>query len=462
MGWLKPGWLEKWNPDDEAFWKSTGSKVAWKNLWVSVPALHLSFITWMMWSAIVVNLNNIGFNFTIGQLFWLTALPGLSGATQRIPHSFLVSSFGGRTIHIWNVATMIIPCIWAGFAIMNPATSYKTFVIIALLSGFGGGNFASSMSNISSFFPTNKQGAALGINAGLGNLGVSTVQFIIPKIIWVGLFGTIAGGALVWRPGNFEKGSWVYTAGGAAKEVWLQNATFIWVVPLIVVLVAVLLLMNNLHAFSIPFKEQKKIFRLPHTWIMTWLYIMTFGSFIGFSAAFPLTIKLVYGALPDAPTGLALKYAFLGPLVGSLSRVVGGYLSDWWGGARITALSGLVMIGAAIGVTFFTHPTDMSSFPYFLVCFLLLFAGTGIGNASTFRQVAVIKQFTFQTRGIILGWTSAMAAYGAFIIPMVFKGSIERTGYPDFGLYLFVVYYIFSLLINWFFYQRKSAPEYGC
>jgi NNP family nitrate/nitrite transporter-like MFS transporter len=334
-------------------------------------------------------------------------------------------------------------------------------MVIGALCGFGGGNFASSMSNISSFFPTKQQGLSLGLNAGLGNLGVSAVQFLTPLVMVGGIFGAIAGGSMLYKEGKFVDGEWALTIGSAAKDVWLQNAAFVWIVPCIVTLLAAILFMNSIHAFSIPLKTQLKIFNLKHTWVMTWLYTMAFGSFIGYSAAFPLTIKIVYGDLPDAPDGLALQYAFLGPLIGSLVRPIGGWLSDKFTGAKVTLVAGILLIVSSLAVTGFTHPTDMSTFPAFLGVFLLMFTFTGLLNGSTFRMIGVIKQFTFQTRGPVLGWTSAVAAYGAFIIPIVFKGAIESTGAPDRGLYIFVAYYAASLVILWFFYLRRSAQEYG-
>jgi NNP family nitrate/nitrite transporter-like MFS transporter len=459
--WLKPGWIKEWDPENEDFWARTGKRIAWKNLLVSIPALHLGFAVWLLWSAVVVNLNNIGYNFTVGELFWLAAVPGLTGPTLRIPHSFFPSKAGGWVVHIISVFSLLIPMTWMFFALKDPGTSWGTFMLIGALCGFGGGNFASSMSNISSFFPTRLQGLGLGLNAGLGNLGVSTVQFLTRFVIGAGIFGAVAGGSVIYKEGKFVDGDWVFTAGGAVKDMWLQNAAFVWIIPTAIVLVAAILFMNSLRAFSLSFKEQIQIFRLRHNWVMTWLYTMAFGSFIGYSAAFPLTIKIVYGDLPDAPDGLALRYAFLGPLLGSLIRPVGGWLSDKFSGAKVTLVAGLGLIASSLGVTAFTHPTDMGSFPYFLGMFLVMFTCTGLLNGSTFRMIGVIKQFTFQTRGPVLGWTSAVAAYGAFIIPIVFKQAIESTGAPDLGLYIFVVFYAMSMVILWYFYLRKSAPEYG-
>jgi len=330
-------------------------------------------------------------------------------------------------------------------------------MIIGALAGFGGGNFASSMSNISSFFPTSRQGLALGLNAGLGNLGVSTVQLVTPMIIGVG----IAGSSMVYRGGKFVDGEWITTTGGIVRDVWLQSGLLIWIIPTAIVFLAALFFMNSLRTFSLPLNEQMAIFKLKHTWVMTWLYTMAFGSFIGYAAAFPLTIKLVYGGLDDAPDGLALRFAFLGPLVGSIIRPIGGWLADKYTGARVTLVSGIGLIISSLAVTRFTHPTSMDSFPAFLGIFLMMFVFTGLLNGSTFRMIGVIKEFDFRTRGPVLGWTSAIAAFGAFIIPIVFKGAIESTGAPDQGLYGFIVFYVVSLVILWWFYLRRGSSEYG-
>ena len=460
--WLRPGWVDEWAPEDPAFWERAGKKMAWKNLVISIPALHLGFVVWMLWSALVVNLNNMGYDFAIGELFWLLAISGLTGPTLRIFHSFLPSKLGGWLTHLISVGSLAIPTIWLFFALQSPTTSWGEFMLIGALCGFGGGNFASSMSNISSFFPRRQQGLALGLNAGLGNLGVSSVQFLTNPIIGTAVFGGIAGGSMLYREGKFlASGEWAYTVGGIAKEIWLQNAALLWILPIIVVLVAAVLFMNSIRAFSLSLSEQVQIFKLKHTWLMTWLYTMAFGSFIGYSTAFPLTIQVVYGGLPDSPDGLALRYAFLGPLIGSVIRPVGGWLSDKYSGAKVTLAAGLVLTGASIGVTAYTHPTDMSTFPYFLGLFLLMFTCTGVLNGSTFRMIGVIKQFNFQTKGPVLGWTSAIAAYGAFIIPTVFRSVIESNGAPDLGLYMFAAFYAVSMVVLWYFYLRSKAQEHG-
>ncbi len=250
QSWLKPGWVDDWDPEDEEFWERRGERIAWKNLLISIPALHLAFLVWLLWSAIVVNMNSVGFDFTVGELFWLTAIPGLTGPTLRIGHSFLPSILGGRVTHIFSVGSLLIPTVWLFFAIQNVDTSWGTFMVIGALAGFGGGNFASSMSNISSFFPRRQQGLALGLNAGLGNLGVSTVQLVTPLIIGVG----IVGGAVIYREGKFVDGEWITTAGGVVKDVWLQSGLFIWIVPIAIVLVAATLFMNSLKSFSLPLK----------------------------------------------------------------------------------------------------------------------------------------------------------------------------------------------------------------
>lgn len=449
--------ISDWQPEDPHFWGTVGKRIANRNLWVSIPALLLAFAVWMVWSTVIVRLNAIGFGFTTDQLFWLAALPGLSGATLRIFYSFMVPIFGGRRWTALSTASLLAPAIWMGFAVQNPETPYSVFVIIALLCGFGGGNFASSMSNISFFYPKAQQGTALGLNAGLGNLGVSVMQFLVPLVIGFSLFGAVGG-----RPQELADGG----------QLWLQNAGFVWVPLIIAVTVAAWFCMNDLTSAKASFSEQVVIFTRKHNWLMCWLYLATFGSFIGFAAAFPLLIK---HSFPDVN---ALKFAFLGPFVGALMRPLGGWVADKLGGARVTLWNFVLMIAAVFGVIHFL-PQDGSagSFYGFLAMFMLLFVTTGIGNGSTFRMIPVIfrtlherwsagkdaaaKELASKAAGkesaAVLGFTSAIGAFGAFFIPKSFGSSIALTGGPEVALYVFVGYYLSCILVTWWWYSRKGA-----
>ena len=450
--------LTDWHPEDATFWQTAGRRVANRNLMISVPALLLAFAIWMMFSAVTVSLPKIGFKFSTDQLFWLAALPGLSGATLRIFYSFMVPIFGGRRWTAISTASLMIPAVWLGIAVQDPSTPFWHFMAIAVLCGFGGGNFASSMSNISFFFPKARQGYALGMNAGLGNLGVSATQFVIPLVITMGVFGAVVG-----QPQTTADGGTLY----------LQNAGFIWLPFLLVCSIAAWFGMNDLAAARSSFAEQAVIFRRKHNWLMCLLYTGTFGSFIGYSAGFPLLIKTQF------PEVNALTYAFLGPLVGAIARPIGGWLSDKTGGASLTFWVFGLMIAAVGGVLYFL-PSGASggNFIGFLVLFMVLFVLTGIGNASTFRMIPVIfrtlqeraldgnasaadKTASLRRAGIesaaVIGFSSAIAAYGGFFVPKSYGSSISLTGGPEAALYGFVAFYVGCLLVTWWWYFRKGA-----
>jgi len=449
--------ITDWRPEDSHFWATTGKAIATRNLWISIPALLLAFSVWMVWSTVIVRLNSIGFTFTTDQLFWLAALPGLSGATLRIFYSFMVPIFGGRRWTAISTASLLLPALWMGFAVQDPSTPFNVFVLIALLCGFGGGNFASSMSNISFFYPKAQQGAALGMNAGLGNLGVSVMQFGVPLVISLGVFGALGG-----APQTLPDGS----------QLWLQNAGFIWVPFILAVTVAAWFGMNDLADAKASFSEQAVIFSRKHNWLMCWLYLATFGSFIGFAAGFPLLIKTQFAGIDP------LKFAFLGPLVGALIRPVGGWLADKVGGAKVTLWNYVVMIAAVFGVLHFLPVGgEGGNFYGFLAMFMLLFITTGIGNGSTFRMIPVIfrtlherlsagKSKEVQEQAMknagkeaaaVLGFSSAMAAYGAFFIPKSFGTSMALTGGPQMALYVFIGFYVSCILLTWWSYARKGA-----
>ena len=452
--------LTRWEPENSAFWQREGRAVARRNLWISIPALLLAFAIWQVWSVAVVNLPNIGFKYTPNQLFWLAAVPALSGATLRIFYSFMVPIFGGRLWTTLTTASLLIPAIGLGLAVQNPNTSYVTMMMLALLCGFGGGNFSSSMANISFFFPKSEKGTALGLNAGLGNLGVSVVQFVVPLIITMGVFGAVGGDSQMWVKGE------------QTRQIWLQNAGFVWVPFIIVSSLAAWFGMNDIASAKASFADQAVIFSRKHNWLMCWLYLGTFGSFLGFAAGFPLLIKSQFAGVN--PT----QYAFLGALVGGLSRPFGGWLSDKIGGAKVTQFVFLGMIAGVMGVlAFLPQGGQGGNFWGFFACFLALFALTGIGNGSTFMQVPAIfstlhqrlaagKGGEVQQQAVgnankeaaaVLGFSAALAAYGGFFIPKSYGTSIEMTGGVDAALYGFIVFYVSCLLINWWYYARKNA-----
>ncbi len=511
--------IDKWDVENEKFWNSTGKKVAQRNLWISIPCLLCGFAVWLYWSIITAQMLDLQFPFTKAELFTLMAIAGLTGATLRIPSSFLIRVAGGRNVIFFTTLLLIIPAVGVGIALKDPTTPLWVFWILAALSGLGGGNFASSMSNISYFFPKRVQGASLGLNAGLGNVGVSVMQLLIPFVMTFSLFGALGGEG---RPIPNDPGMVSY----------IQNAGLVWVPILLVLGIAAFFGMNNIKTESVsphvgstltalfhitgllmvafvmaaaglylllvvgvskwivlplviagtvfglklfpgevkkPLRRQYAIFKNKHTWVMTIIYTMTFGSFIGYSAAFPLSIKVIFGFIHDAggaEIGLnpnapnAFAYAWLGPLIGSLIRPVGGWISDMKiGGAKVTQLVTVVMIASALGVSHFMYKAYHSQTPEeffmpFLVLFLILFAATGVGNGSTFRSMGVM--FDKEQAGPVLGWTSAVAAYGAFSIPKVFGEQINA-GTPEIALYGFAVFYTVCLVLNWWFYARKGA-----
>lgn len=527
--------ITKWDVEDTAFWESQGKRIAYRNLWISVPALLCGFAVWGMWGIITVQMLNLGFPFTQAELFTLTAIAGISGATMRIPASFLIRLAGGRNTIFLTTAMLLAPAIGTGIALQHKDWPLWAFQLMALWSGVGGGNFASSMSNISTFFPKRLQGTALGLNAGLGNFGVTTMQIVIPLVMTVGLLGAFGG-----EPMTLVKDSgWILGKIAAGTPTWIQNAGFAWVFSLVPLSILCWFGMNNLKTVSpatgsaivafakitylytlafvpaifmlylylpqptglgvlsmwvaIPldvicallvmrlaaFGEMKEgvakqfaIFRNKHTWSMTALYIVTFGSFIGFSMALPLSITVIFGIshVPDA-TGVlqhtlknpnspsALTYSWIGPFVGAAVRPIGGWISDKLGGSIVTQVISAVMVVASAAVGYvmmqaYGSATPEQYFPAFLGLFIVLFFATGIGNGSTFRTIGVI--FDRQQAGPVLGWTSAIAAYGAFIAPVVIGAQI-KAGTPQFAMYGFAVFYALCLILNWWFYLRANA-----
>ncbi len=398
-----------------------------------------------MISAVVVRLPNVGFKFDTMQLFWLAAMPGLAGGTLRLIHSFLIPIFGTRTVITVATWLKIIPMVWLGFAVLNPATPFWQFLVIALLCGMGGGDFSSYMPSTSLFFPKRLQGLAMGIQAGVGNFGVSLTQFVTPWI--VGFFIAGVFGA-----------SQVFKKGDIVKDVWLQNAAFWYVLPLLVLGILCFILLRSVPVRA-SFREQLDIIPDKHTWFCTITYVMTFGSFSGFAAAFPLMIKIIYGQFPGAPD--PLRYAFIGPLVGSVTRVVMGAPSDRWGGSIFTQLSGIGLITGCLVLIFggLLTPTSVEMFPYFLWTMLFIFLMAGIGNAATFRQYPIVFAFSPRKGAQLLGWTGAWAAYGPFVFSSLIGCSISSTGSATAFFVGAAVFYFIGSVVNWWYYTRPGAER---
>lgn len=526
--------IKEWNPEDPDFWESKGKKIANRNLWISIPSLLCGFAIWLYWGIITVQMLNLGFPFAKAELFTLAAIAGLTGATLRIPSSFFIRIAGGRNTIFFTTALLMIPAIGTGIALQDKNTPLWVFQFLAFLSGFGGGNFASSMSNISFFFPKRMQGLALGLNAGLGNAGVTTMQILVPLVMTFGIFG---GSSMILE----NTSGTLIGKIPAGAETWIHNAGYVWLVILIPLAFAGWFGMNNIRteevsphigspigAFTkiaamlligfltaaaglyvilpaptglgapdwtkwpviaavlfgtvmllkmIPgeikpnLQRQFKIFGNKHTWVMSIIYTMTFGSFIGYSAGFALAIKVVFGFqhimvdgvmthnIANANGPSALMYAWMGPFIGALIRPLGGWIADKVGGAKVTQVVSIVMIVSALGVAYFLKQAYVSETPeeYFLpffLLFLVLFAATGIGNGSTFRTIAMV--FPKEQAGPALGWTSAVAAYGAFVIPKVFGEQIKAAT-PEFALYGFALFYFICLLLNWWYYLGPKA-----
>lgn len=528
--------LKKWEVEDPNFWESEGKKIANRNLWISIPSLLCGFAVWLYWGIITVQMLNLGFPFAKSELFTLMAISGLTGATLRIPSSFFVRICGGRNTIFFTTMLLMLPAVGTGIALQDINTPLWVFQALALLSGFGGGNFASSMSNISFFFPKKQQGLALGLNAGLGNFGVTTMQIIIPLVMTFGLFG---GEGMVLQ----NTSGTLIGKIPAGTESFIHNAGYVWLLLLVPLALLGWFGMNNIRTqevspdvpnplvsfavisgmlligfitaavglwlllpeavngsgFNVPkeivmvlvigstvfwlkmlpgsigasLTRQYKIFNNPHTWIMSVIYTMTFGSFIGFAASFPLAIKVIFGYQHVVVDGVmthdtlningpsALMYAWMGPFIGALIRPVGGWMADKLGGALVTQVCSFVMVGSALGVAYYMKAAYGSAtpeqffFPFFLL-FLVLFAATGIGNGSTFRTIAMV--FPKEQAGPVLGWTSAVGAYGAFYIPKVLGEQIKATT-PEDALIGFAAFYAVCIGINWWFYLRKNRVD---
>jgi MFS transporter, NNP family, nitrate/nitrite transporter len=440
-------WVSHWEPEDDEFWRRTGRRVARRNLAFSIFAEHLGFSVWLMWSAAAVSLPRAGFDFSADQLFWLIAVPNLVGAALRIPYTVAVARFGGRNWTVVSTVSLALPVALFTYCVTTPDTPYWMFLVAAGTAGVGGGNFASSMANISYFYPERAKGTVLGINAAGGNAGVAVVQLIVPLVVGVSLVGAAQG-----------------------PDTYLQNVALVYLPLILIAAGCAWFFTDNLAVVQANISEQLTVLRNRHTWVMSLLYIGTFGSFIGYSAAFPLLIKSQFADVNGQ------HLAFLGPLVGSLARPLGGWMSDRVGGARITAATFVVM-GAGTGGVLLS--LSLGYFWLFLASFLLLFVVSGIGNGSTYRMIPAIykaEALRAAAGGVpadkalahgrtqaaaVIGLASAIGAFGGFLIPRGFGMSITYTGSITTALRVFLAGYAVLLAITWWFYLRRVLASWS-
>jgi NNP family nitrate/nitrite transporter-like MFS transporter len=538
--------IQNWKPEDPTFWREQGSALAWRTCGVTTFSLIFSFATWFVMSAVVVRMPAIGFKFTTTELFWLAAIPGLASGTLRLIHSNFIPVLGTRPVVSIATIIKIIPMVWLGYAIQDLNTSWATFMVIGFLCGLGGGDFSSYMPSTSIFFPKRLQGTALGIQAGLGNFGVSIVQFVAPWIIGFAALGAIAGPPQVFTKADPVKGVLTVTKeGGIVKDVavtkpefaaaievikadgvlkdvvlrgagavqpirtevkkdaagqivdvvptkgyalevkrnaagaitdvalrsvvkkpmWLQNAAFIWVPFLLLAFVLAVIFLRSLQLPSRGFMGQFEILSSRnrariHTWNCTVTYICSFGSFSGFSAAFPMLIKTLYGGFDGAPDPLA--YAYLGPLIGGLVRVLTGGIFDKIGGSKGMHWTTIGQIGGVAYLVFggYLTPGSVAQFQGFLWGMLWIFLMTGINNAATFRQYPIVFAYSPGKGAQMLGWTGAWAAFGPFLWNVLIATSIDKTGAVTTFFIGCALFYVYSLGINWWYYTRKGAERF--
>jgi NNP family nitrate/nitrite transporter-like MFS transporter len=442
----RPGgrWIEDWRPEDPEFWESTGKRVARRNLFFSVFSEHVGFSIWSLWSVLVLFLPEPVFGIDPAGKFLLTSLPTALGAFVRLPYTFAVARFGGRNWTIVSAAALLVPTL-ATAVVLEPGVSYSTLLVVSCLAGVGGGNFASSMTNINAFYPTRLKGWALGLNAGGGNLGVPVIQLL---------------GLLV-----------LATLGVGHPRILL--AVYL---PLIVfAAVGAALLMDNLATVRNQPRAMREVVREPHAWVMSVLYIGTFGSFIGFGFAFGQVLQNQFAGSFATPLAAA-SLTWLGPLLGSLIRPLGGSLADRFGGAWITCWNFVAMAGgAAIVLT----ASRAGSLPLFVVGFVVLFVLSGLGNGSTYKMIPAVFRAkamdevasgtdsvladarALRRSGALIGVAGAVGAFGGVLVNLAFRQSFLTTGSGD-GAYLaFIGYYVLCVVVTWVVYLRPGARLAG-
>ena len=424
--------LSHWEPENPEFWKKYGEKIEKQNLYVSTWALTLSFVVWTLWATIAAQLNQVGFHFSDAEIFTLASLPGLVGATCRLFYTYMPAIVGGKNWTLFSTALLLLPIIGLGNALQDTSTPYSTFVMLVAGIGIAGGNFSSSMANIGFFFPKANKGLALGINAGVGNLGVSLIYLTAPILLGMS-FGGLFGDPLINTSG---------------KEVYIQSVCYAWAVPTILTLALIWIFMDNLPLPKQSPKSMMSIFGNKHTWLMTWIYTCGFGQFIGYSAALMLLLNREF---PEISMAFG---AFLGPFIGAGMRPVGGWLADKFNsGSKVTLYSLFVMLASCIVVLI---GLQSHSFGMFFAAFLLLFLTTGFVNGASFRMIPYIFNNPFHS-SLVTGFTAAIAAYGAFLVPKIFGWAYSNYNVVTPAFYVLIAFTVITIIITWFFYARSNS-----
>jgi NNP family nitrate/nitrite transporter-like MFS transporter len=432
-------WIDAWRPEDEQFWAEGGDKVAKRNLIFSILSEHIGFSVWTMWSVLVLFLGP-AYGFAPEDKFLLTIVPALVGGTLRLPYTFAVAKFGGRNWTVFSALLLVVPLLFA-LAVMEPGVSLSTLLVVAAVAGVGGGNFASSMANINAFYPDRFKGRALGLNAGGGNLGVPVVQ--LAALLVLATVGAAHPRVLI--------GAYIPLVLGAAFMAWRK--------------------MDNLTSAKNDKRAMRDVCRDPHTWVMSFLYIGTFGSFIGFGFAFGQVLQVQFKA--DFPTPLDAAYlTFLGPLLGSLNRPVGGVMADKWGGARVTFWNFVAM---AAGAALVLVASLQESLALFVVGFTALFIFSGVGNGSTYKMIPAIFRAksaalivggadrTVSDRearrlsGALIGIAGAIGAFGGVLVNVAFRQSFLETGAGNAAYVAFLIFYGVCFAVTWAVYLRPSG-----
>ncbi|MCL3862770.1 MFS transporter [Actinotalea sp. K2] len=423
--------LSRWDPEDPENWDP---KLAWRTLWITTYNLMLAFCVWYLVSAIAPRLNDIGYDLTRAELYWLVAVPGLAGGSMRLIYMFLPPILGTPTLVGGTATLMLLPMVGWTLAVRDPGTPYAVLLLLAAAAGVGGGAFSGFMPSTSYFFPRRMAGTALGLQAGIGNFGVSLIQFLAPWIVGFGLLGTAA-----LTPQQRIDGS----------EIWLHNVGLVLIPWVILGMVLAGVFLRSVPVTA-NFRQQLDIFREKHTWVMTAIYLMTFGAFSGFAAQLGLIIVNEYGSFADAPD--PLKFAFLGPLVGSATRAFWGPLCDRYGGAIWTLVAGVGMTISTVFALFFLSPTEVGQFTWFLTGMLGIFFFAGIGNAGTFKQMPMI--FPKRQAGGVIGFTASIAAFGPFLVGIALSMVTPRSFFIGCA-----VFFAFCTVLTWHYYARPGAPK---